>query len=66
MRSTLLDDFQTIYAGIMAARGHLALTLDVKQFSSITTTKLMELNHKMDEILMDSETILRASLDTRG
>ena len=67
MRSLLREGFQTIYAEIMVARGHLAVMLDGREPepAKSMTTKLMGLNHQLDAILLESEAILASYPDTR-
>lgn len=67
IRSFLREDFQTIYAEIMAARGHLAVMLDCSgpEPASSMTKNLMALNHQMDAILLESEAILDGYPDTK-
>ncbi len=67
MHSFLLEGFQTTYEGIMVARGHLAAMLHGRHDKRLLnmTTKLMELNHKLDETIQKSEDILEDYLSTR-
>jgi len=58
--SLLYEGFQTIYEEIMVARGYLAVMLDGDNVSgpSNFARKLMELNHEMDRLLLESEHFL--------
>jgi hypothetical protein len=68
MLSLLLEDFQTTYASTMVARGHLTVMLDCLDSSTMKpiAMKLMDLNHQIDQMLSESESILRDYLATRG
>lgn len=58
--SMLREGFQTIYAETMVVRGHLAAMLDLerREPSLNSTKKLMALNHQLDALISESETIL--------
>lgn len=60
LASLVREGFQTIYAEIMVARGHLAVMLDGEQGSELSSIakKLMELNHEMDRMQLESEHFL--------
>lgn len=60
LSSLVYEGFQTIYEEIMVARGYLAVMLDGENGSgpSNFARKLMDLNHEMYRILLQSEHIL--------
>lgn len=64
--SMLREGLQTTYGGIMDARGALAVLLDKRHDEILLNiaTKLMDLNHEMDRLHFESETLLDSYLAT--